>query len=121
MTVIATRREAECVLGLIAAAPAFTTAGALAASLDVTQAGVKASLHAVNSRLASEAQRPQAFIENRPGYGWTITGRGDRIEGLYRDALRMIARDAGAVAADRKAETILPRRPAVQAAIWFGA
>lgn len=121
MSTIITRREAQCVMGLLAASPAFVTSGALAAALDLQQASVKASLHAVNARLAVEPQRPQAFIEYRHGYGWVILGRGDRLDDLYREAVRMIARDAATVAADAKAGRIIARSHATSPAyLGFG-
>lgn len=121
MSVIQTRREAHCVLGLFAASPAVVTAGALAATLDLPQASVKASLHAVNARLAQENATQHAFIENRHGHGWFIYGRGGRLESLYREALAMIARDAATIAADAKAGRIIARPQATSSAyLGFG-
>lgn len=122
MSTILTRREAHCVLGLLAAGGAFVSSGAIAAQIDIPQASVKISLHAVNARLAAERHGPAAFIEYRWGHGWVIIGKGDRLADLYREATALIARDAATAAADAKAGKIIPRMQATPAAYmgWGG-
>ena len=103
-----TRREANCILGLLAGGGAFVPASSIVMALDIPQASVLSAISAVSHRLSQEIT-PTAFIEHKRGFGYILYGKGDRLDALYHEAMRAIAEDAALVAADDKAARILPR------------